>query len=72
MKKDMKNERMSSGLSLSLFLLWEFPYKMEGIGEWHRLRPGGSKGSKVALVMGVRRSGPPVNPEMLFKLRDFS
>lgn len=47
-------------------------YKMEGMGEWHRLRPGGSKGSKVELVMGVRRRGAPVIPEMLLRLRDFS
>lgn len=47
-------------------------YKMDGMGEWHRLRPDGSKGSKVELVMGVRRSGVPVIPEILLRLRDFS
>lgn len=47
-------------------------YRMEGIGEWHRLRPGGSKGSNVAFVMGARRRGAPDIPEILLRLRDFS
>lgn len=61
---------------LVIFFFFAFPcqlcYKMEGIGEWHRLSPGGSKGSKVELVIGVRRNGAPVNPEILLRLRDFS
>lgn len=58
-------------VDILLFPCW-LCYKIEGMGEWHRLRPGGSKGSKVELVMGVRRSGAPVIPEMLLRLRDFS
>lgn len=54
-----------------VFSFW-VSYKMDGMGEWHRLRPDGSKVSKVELVIGVSRSGPPVIPEMLFRLRDFS
>lgn len=70
-----KNDYFIVAVVVNILLL-VFPcrqcYKMEGMGEWHRLRPGGSKGSKVELVIGVRRSGAPVIPEILLRLRDFS
>ncbi len=51
-------------------------YRMEGIGDRQRRRgAGGFKGLIGWLlmgVMGVRRRGAPVIPEMLLRLRDFS